>query len=337
MKHLIEEEETLVRKFLLGELPPEEGGQVEERLFLDVEFFRQVQAAQDELVDEYLYGDLPADERERFEKRLLSRPELREDLKVAKALQRYTKKNSTSSATVEADGRASSLLNERSFFSFLRVRRPALAFSLAAALLLIALAGFWLMTRVDELREPRDPPLSVQEKERPMPSPEVVPGGPNREGRQQEQASSNKPVGAENSADGTGGRNGQPRKPVPPARNPPPAVYSFVIIPVGPVREGAGEVNRVSLPPEADFANLRLPLLGETAYRRYTATLRAEDSSVIQAWEGLKATGREAEKFVSVRVPAKTLSRGNYSILLRGVSADGSVREISSYYFQVAK
>src|SRR5215212_4187754 len=138
MKHALEED-LLLKRFLLGELPEGERGEVEERLFSDPEYFRQFRAAEDELTDEYLYGDLDADERESFERHFLTTPERRESLRVAMALKQYVERNAVapvaeladaaalSDTTARADAARVTRPEKRPFFDFLRT--PALRFS----------------------------------------------------------------------------------------------------------------------------------------------------------------------------------------------------------------
>jgi hypothetical protein len=131
-------------------------------------------------------------------------------------------------------------------------------------------------------------------------------------------------------------QKGPVRASTPPVRQPPTQVYSFLLLPVGPVREG-GDVNKIDLPANAGVANLQLPLIEDTTHLSYQATLSTQDGRSLQTWTGLKPTTAESGKIVSIRVPAALLRQGKYQVKLSGVTAAGDVREISTYSFQVAK
>ena len=83
------EDEVVLRQYLLGALTQEEHALVEERLFLNPDYFRQLQAAEDDLIDDYVYEELPVADRDRFETHFLSDPVRRQDLKIAQALRKY--------------------------------------------------------------------------------------------------------------------------------------------------------------------------------------------------------------------------------------------------------
>src|SRR5688572_24334193 len=79
----------VARKFLLGQLPAEEQGRIEELAFQDPDTFAFLQSAEDELVDDFLYDELSPDEKALFEKNFLPRPGRRQNVRIARALKKY--------------------------------------------------------------------------------------------------------------------------------------------------------------------------------------------------------------------------------------------------------
>lgn len=67
-----ENDDNLLRRFLLGELTPEEEQKVEERIFDEPVFAQQLQLNEQELVDDYVSGRLTADEQVSFENHFLT-------------------------------------------------------------------------------------------------------------------------------------------------------------------------------------------------------------------------------------------------------------------------
>src|SRR5438552_4138214 len=126
------ENDSMIKRYLLGELTQEGQQQIEERLLRDSDYFEHLQLCEDELVDEYVRGGLPPDEQRRFDDHFLSTPERHEKLRFARALRRYV------SAAVEAEPATTAQRTRLQFLSAsLRGRHPVMAYSLAAALLLV--------------------------------------------------------------------------------------------------------------------------------------------------------------------------------------------------------
>src|SRR5690348_10746896 len=77
------DQDTLMSRYLLGELPEEEQIRMEERFFSDDELYQQLLALEDELKYEYAQGGLSAEQRRAFEKRFLQTAEDRRKVAVA--------------------------------------------------------------------------------------------------------------------------------------------------------------------------------------------------------------------------------------------------------------
>lgn len=341
MKHALEED-LLLKRFLLGELPEGERGEVEERLFSDPEYFRLFRAAEEELTDEYIYGDLDAGERERFERYFLTTPERRESLRVARALKQYISRNAPAAefADVAALDAAATLADtnaradavhvlrpeKKSFFDFLRA--PALRFSLAAAAVLIVAVGLWLLART----APRDRPEPSQQANAARLSPEQNEQLAQATPEQGDRTPVVKTTPAEN-VNGDSGKDGGVKPPKPP-RQTPSRVYSFLILPLGQVRDGGDENdNEVSLPADAGVVNLRIPLIAVSGRGRYRVTLQTDAGRNIKSWTNLKPAKGKMGRTLSVKVPASTLTQQNYRLKL--AAANGVT--VSTLHFKVTR
>lgn len=156
MKSQIEARQE-IRQYLLGTLPAEQAEEFEKRLLIDGELYEELSIAEDELIDQFLSGEMSVTEQERVETHFLRAPERRKQLSFARSLQRYVAANESgtlesSESNVKAP--AESAFGEpeprkkRSFWSLLFPRNPAVAFSLAGALVLIIVGGVWLANRL---------------------------------------------------------------------------------------------------------------------------------------------------------------------------------------------
>ena len=77
--------DTVLRRYLLGQLPEQTLRQVEERLFIDNTYLDRVELAEDDLVEAYV-SELSSAEREQFETHFLHTPERRRRLQLTRTL-----------------------------------------------------------------------------------------------------------------------------------------------------------------------------------------------------------------------------------------------------------
>lgn len=325
MKQILEED-LILKRFLLGELPERERSDVEERLFSDPEYFNQLCAAEDELIDEYLYGDLDAGEKGRFERHFLTTPERRESLKVARALQQYISKTGAPPAAEPDEDVPAPRPAKRSVLDILRGSFPRLV--VAAAVVLVITACVWLAVHTGQRNKPA-PPLQAKG---PNAEPATPPVAQVEPGRDIQGQAAPPPPGADRGGDTEKGGIRAPRPP----RRAPAHVYSFLILPLGQAR-GEGETNEVKLPARPGVVNLQMPLIEEAGYRSYQVTLQTEAGRSIKSWARLKAAKGAAGQTVSVNVPSRSLSEQNYRLILSGVSDGGEVRTVSTFHFKVMK
>jgi len=348
MRLLDEQEDTIFRRYLLAELSPEQESEIEEQLFLDKEFFRQLQMAEEELIDDYVYNELTANERTRFENSFLSLPERRESLRIALALSKYHPADSAPLAAEPTGETHSKSLLKLAFLPFLHFRNPVLKFSVLAAQLLIVLGGLWLLIRAIQQRSSPEP-IQVQSPQQPEKK-QTVPPDSNPEQRrtniqedkefkpdqQTAPPNQNQPLlAAEEKSPQSQGPKEQPRQPKARGNQSSVRIYSSVILPFGPVRS-EGDVNKLELPADADVAELRLPLVKDMRYSSYQATLGVPGGKTLRTWKGLKPKASKIGPIVVVRVPAKLLSSPNYQIEVSGLAADGNISVIKTYTFTVS-
>ncbi|HUR80383.1 MAG TPA: hypothetical protein VM733_06435 [Thermoanaerobaculia bacterium] len=83
-------DDSLITRYLLGELPPDEQNELERRYFAETTLLDRIDAAEDELIDDYVRGGLTAEQRKHFETRFLT-PQRVERVRMAEALRRATR------------------------------------------------------------------------------------------------------------------------------------------------------------------------------------------------------------------------------------------------------
>lgn len=340
------DDETELRQYLLGELPREARAEVEERLFLDGDYFRRLQAATDDLIDDYVYEELSAADRGRFETYFLSQPGHREDLKIARALQQYISAEAGSEPAETASAAAADLPRARPapgvlFFPRLRALNPLARLSLAAAALIIVAVGIWLVIKAARSRE-QAPPMRVQQPAPATPrqeemttngQPDLAPTiEPERRADKKNQEPAPEETRVENRKEQEAPRHPGPP---PPSEGTTGTTLAVLLMPGSGVR-GGGEGNKVALTPETRYVTLRMPLPFEVGdYRDYRASLQSGGRAILTR-PGLKPAAAEGVNIISLTARASLLLHGkNYQIKLSGVTAAGEARDVATYTFRV--
>jgi hypothetical protein len=149
------ETQPTIRRYLLGLLGQEQAAELEEQLLIDGELYEELLIAEDELVDQFLSGEMSEPEREAVEAHFLRAPGRQEQLLFAGALKKYLAANAPQAvdaprAQHETTDESCSRQRQKKTFLLSRLfaRNPALAVSLAGALVLMIVGGLWLANRI---------------------------------------------------------------------------------------------------------------------------------------------------------------------------------------------
>lgn len=293
--------EELAKRFLLGQLSPEEQGRIEELAFTDPQSFAFLEAAEDDLIDEFVYDDLSSEERDRFQTHFLDQPGRREHLRMARALRH----------NLEHDEPAPRSFWERlrQFFHF--STGSLIPATVGSALVIVAAIG---ILRFIQTSNP--PPQIAEQQPSPVPTPTST--------------ASQTPV--QGSPSPSPSSKGNDNKVPQPAHRPASAIYAM-LDPGGPVRsEGVGD-KEVSL--SSNIAGFELPLVSGKSYRSYNATLNA-DGTVIETWPKLKPTRSRSISVIRISFPSNQLRLSQrYHFVVNGIAADGDIKHVADYYFRV--
>jgi hypothetical protein len=279
------DDERLTR-FLLGELPEEEGERLQDACFEDEALFARLLRAEDDLIDAYVRGDLTAAERERFEQRFGQTRTQARRVKFASLLRR----------TVE----------ERRAGADVRRSRGRMRAAVAAGLLAVVLGAWWWAGRGTGPRV-----VGVPTAPTTSPAPRL--------------GSSPSPVPTE-------------AAPVQEATHPSVAVAALTLSP-GLVR-GSGAVPRLVLSPTTTSVELRLDLGPGTAagtYRRYEVIVQTAAGAEVFRRGVARGQTAVSARLISVTLPAKGLTNGDYVVLVNGRQADGTQDYLRGYSFRVVR
>lgn len=147
-----DEEERVLRRYLLGELNEDEQERVEVRFITDLDFKQRALIVEDELVEDYLSGELSDAEKALFTGHFLATPEQRQKLKIAGSVRRYLIVEK-SPPPLEPDGEVLPLraresgMKNRPFW-----RKPLILVPASLMILLVLVFGLLRLTGVQQRR-----------------------------------------------------------------------------------------------------------------------------------------------------------------------------------------
>ena len=131
--------------YLLGQLSEEEGAAIEDRYFLDPDYFARLEVAADDLADQYVRGHLSPHDRQRFERYCQGSADDQMRLRGARALLRYAEYS-----------RAKAAPSIRGFLRARFARNPvAWVGGFASATVMMVILSLWLGAGVLRLRTER--------------------------------------------------------------------------------------------------------------------------------------------------------------------------------------
>lgn len=305
MKELVLNE-SLARRFLLGQLPLEEQGRIEELAFQDPETFAFLQSAEDDLVDEFLHDELSQDEKERFEKHFLTRPGRRQNLRIARALKQYFAEDDP--VVVPATGPPIIPQPKPTFFQlFLEAMKSPLVVTV-----IVIAVGAGLLVPI--IRRRGDGPSHVEIQPSPVATPSTS-------------ASPIPSATPESQPDNQNKRTPSSRQSTEPA-------YAIVLVPGTSVRS-EGEVRTLQRP--ANPIKVELPVISKTPYRSYRAELQT-DGKIINTWPNLKPRQLTSGRAIQITIlPSQLAGSQRFRITLNGVSANGQTQLVHNYDFQLSE
>jgi hypothetical protein len=320
----MEDEDDLIRRYILRELAEEEQQRVEERLMTDDAFFERLKIAEDELVDEYLGGELPRSERERFELSFLTTREGHQQVSFNTALRRYVSAARPVEPIERVQPRQGVLA---SLLAFLSAQRRLAAVAVAASVVLLAISSFLVIRlrhvqdQFDQLRASGQ--LNTQELQQQLADAQAR----NAQLDQELQKEKADRADLEQQIAKLSGGQEHPQK-----EQPPRPFFALILSP-GTNRSGGPNLE-LKLQPGAASYPVKL-LLEDDSFRSYTASLLAVDGAETAIPGSLKATGPRSARNVAVTLPAGLLRKGDY--LLRLYGPQPQHERVATYQFRVVE
>jgi anti-sigma factor RsiW len=301
------ENETLIVRYLLDDLPAEERRRLERRYFLDDQLFESVRSVEEQLIRDFLRGELPAERGERFETRYLQSPQLSEKVESARLLMQLAD-------ALRREGRPISgpsfLERLREFFRWRGVV-PGFATAGLVAVAILVIVWFGLDNR--QLRTE----LARSEFER-----------SSLAARLQTEAATPKDAKRES------GLAGAVREY---AKGLPAAPLAFVLSSGVTRGEGVGR-QRISIPVQGvDRVRLSLDFTPFERYAAYRVIVSSVDGGDVSSQDLPGTNPTNSRNKLGIDLPATSLPEGDYIAVVKGGGGASGYEDVESYYFHVVR
>ncbi len=340
-----------LRQYLLGSLPEAETEVFDELSIVDDIFVERLDAVESDLIDDYVYGEISETERARFESHYLASPRRREMVKFAQAFQPFAKKKllenaaGTTVALAETTVREPSLSRSEPFsqavtesipwwssvLNRLTIPNLRLQWGLGAVAVLLLMAGGWLLFETlrlqNQIGQAQVERITLKQREQEL----------------QAQLEQQRSAGSE-----TERELGRVREKLaqlerqqlaqqPGGTQPPRVELNIVPFDLAPQMRAIGNDVTLTIPPGTDYVTLQLEVEPDD-HPAYRAELRTQTGNQKVWGTGkLRSRAKGENRVVDVSVPADRLTMQRYILLLKGIAADGSVKDARSYAFRVVK
>jgi hypothetical protein len=318
--------EKLIARYLLGDLPEDQQVAIEDRAFADKEYLASITAVENDLIDEYVRNELSQTQRQRFESRFLVSAERRKRVAFAKALAGVT----SSAPVVETARRPvvdSPVVSWReSLEAFIGGLIPVPRFAMGVAMVVVLGGSLSLLGEMLRLRsqlhsmraesQSQQNALQQQVESERRRSEELV-ARLNQEKQQREQTDESLRQLSET-----------PETPAPK-----PVIAALTLLPG--LSRGAGDKPRLALPENARLVRLNIGVEPEEPYKTFAVELRTISGRSVWNRENLTAPERRGARAIGLTLPATVVKPGEYELTLKGVAEGGRTEDVGFYYFTV--
>ena len=319
--------EKLISRYLLGELPEEQQVEIEDRAFSDKDYLASITAVENDLIDEYVRGELSAADHQRFETRFLASAERRKRVEFATALRTVVSESPVSEKKPIHDVPRWSWRD--SLYAFISGLNPAARLAFVAAGILLIAGAAWLFAetwrlrrQVNQLQAEKQAGQGVQQAlDAERKRSEELNARLNQEKQQREQTDESLRQLTETT---------EATKPAPP-----PVFASLTLLPG--LSRGGGQKPNLDLSNDVRLVRLQIGIDPEEQYKSFAVELRTVAGRQVWNRENLAPRTRGGTRAVGLTLPATVLKSGEYELRLRGLTEGGGSEDVGFYYFNVRK
>ena len=332
------ENEEIIKKFLLGEMPETERFDFEEQFITDADLFEEIKVVEDELIEKYVRGWMNPAERSKFEQNFLTTNKRHERVEFLRQMINKIEDQSEAVGVKKNVETASPESVWDRLTALFLTPKIALASSLA---LILAVFGVWIFytnfggtaeivknennKNVENLAETKIPQPIVS----PVKLPENNQNNSENVNNNRTNNENNLPKPPLNSDENINKSATSPKENTTKTPTPTTAPNPILALFSGTIRSN-GKNNLLNLPKEAKAATLQLNLEAND-YKIYLAQLTDADGNVI--FQRSNLTPRKSK--INFNIPAKNLKKGDYIIKLFGKNKAGENESVADFQFRV--
>jgi hypothetical protein len=328
MEERLKTEQQMIR-YLLGDMSIEEQIAMETGYFTDPEKFNLLQVVEQDLIEGYINGKLSATGRAKFEHHFLSTPARREQVRFFQTLtkvvpfeidQQVPEHTPVRAAVLESIDLGQKSSWWESILASFRGPRLALGMSFAAAMLILVVAGTWLIVRN---REQDNGQLATVNPAASSDGGQVPNLDQKKQPDQQTQGADINPVKSE-----------QPATPKPASKS---VIASFTLTVPQMIKREATPPQVWRIPPDADFVQLTFNHQGNP-YNDYKVMLRYLSSGQ-RVWSrsDIKASRMKSGTLLVMNIPAKRFDEGSYSLEIFRDNTEGEWDKLHAFFIEVQR
>ena len=301
-KDLPTKDEAVLRKYLLGDMSPEEQEEIELWLMSNEDAYCLLEAAEDDLIDDSFAGRLAPHDLDRFQTHFLVAPERQRKLQFSRSFKRAIDA-AAQPVRLEFPSRPGLL-------DFLRFR-PAFVYATSALIVILLTGNIWSFLKVAELQRELH---SVTDQ--------VTELGRDRDDLKRQLVESQAATLALQAA-------------IPPPKpSTAPVLLAMNLVPG--ITRSSNEIPTLTLTANASRIRFSLALLDDN-FTVYRASLMNADSREIWTESKVVPTVARDGKTIVLNVPAEVLSSGDFSFSLMGVPDSGTPESVARYYFRAVR
>ena len=301
-KDLPTKDEAVLRKYLLGDMSPEEQEGIELWLMSSEDAYCLLEAAEDDLIDDSFAGRLAPRDLDRFQTHFLVAPERQRKLQFSRSFKRAIDA-AAQPVRLEFPSRPGLL-------DFLRFR-PAFVYATSALIVILLTGNIWSFLKVAELQRELH---SVTDQ--------VTELGRDRDDLKRQLVESQAATLALQAA-------------IPPPKpSTAPVLLAMNLVPG--ITRSSNEIPTLTLTANASRIRFSLALLDDN-FTVYRASLMNADSREIWTESKVVPTVARDGKTIVLNVPAEVLLSGDFSFSLMGVPDSGTPESVARYYFRAVR
>jgi hypothetical protein len=335
---LKEEEKKLLARYLLGDLSESEKAQIEARFFAEDEYYEELLVAEDELIYDYLRGALATKERKQFAAQIAASPKRLEKVQFVKALMAEATENPPASFPAEASAGLRELQEPTSWWralaALLTAPHTSLQSAMAAAILLLAIAGFWLWLQTRQLNSELQLAMARQREFEQSARDSKA----NEQNQQQRAAELQKEKVdlAEQLRQKEAARQ-RLEKELSENAQPPAGLTIPFTLEQGIPRGESEDPKLISVPRRATSIRLTLDLGSDDGNGRYRAEFQTRGGTLVWSQDGLASKPMAWGSAVVLNLPAEIFRNSEYDLTLKRVVGKGQLEDVAYYYFKIIK